>query len=112
MQDLLATYDTGHQTDIVIHDFSKAFDAVPHCKLLHTLDHYGVREPVHAWLTNFLTQRKIRVVLEGEASKEVAAESGVSQGTVLGPSLFLCHINNLLDSVTSTVQLFADDCLL
>lgn len=61
---------------------------------------------------NFLTKRKMKVVVDGECSKEVSVDSGVPQGTVLGPLLFLCHINDLPDSVTSTVRLFADDCLL
>ena len=79
---------------------------------LHKLNHYGIRGPVHTWLTNFLTKRKMRVVLEGEASEEVTVDSGVPQGTVLGPLLFLCHINDLPEEVQSNVRLFADDCLL
>jgi hypothetical protein len=98
--------------DVAILDFSKAFDTVLHSRLLHKLDHYGIRGPIHQWLTNFLKRRTMRVVLEGEASEEAAVESGVPQGTVLGPLLFLCHINDLPDSVKSTVRLFADDCLL
>ena len=54
----------------------------------------------------------MRVVVEGEHAKSVYVESGVPQGTVLGPLLFLCHINDLPDSVSSSVRLFADDCLL
>ena len=112
MHDLLKSNDAGNQSDVIILDFSKAFDTVPHNKLLHTLQHYGVKGPVHKWITAFLTKRTMRVVLEGESSEEAAVESGVPQSTVLGPLLFLCHINDLPDYVTSKVQLFADDCLL
>jgi hypothetical protein len=60
----------------------------------------------------FLTQRKMKVVIDGDVSKEATVDSGVPQGTVLGPLLFLCHINDLPDSVRSLVRLFAHDCLL
>ena len=112
MQDILSSHDAGIQTDIAILDFSKAFDSVPHNKLLHKLKHYGFQGPIRIWLTNFLTKRRMRVVIEGEASVTVAVTSGIRQGTVLGPLLFLRHINDLPDSVKSTIWLFADDCLL
>ena len=112
MHDLFRSNDAGIQTDVVILDFSKAFNMVPHNKLLHKLDHYGVWGLIHTWITNFLTSRKMRVVLEGETSEEVVVDSGVPQSTVLGPLLFLCHMNDLPETVKSTVQLFADDCLL
>jgi hypothetical protein len=64
INDLLKSYDKGKQIDMAILDFSKAFDTVPHKKLLHKLDQYGIRGPVHRWLTNFLTKRKMRVTLE------------------------------------------------
>jgi hypothetical protein len=81
-------------------------------RLLHKIDQYGIRGPLHTWLTSFLTERKMRVALEGEYSDEATVDSGVPQGTVLGPILFLCHINDLPNSVKSSVRLFADDCLL
>ena len=84
---------------------------MPYKELLHKLKHYGVNGTVHNWLTSFLTKRYMRVVVEGERSKFVYVESGVPQETVLGPLLFLCHIKDLSDSVTSNVRLFADDCL-
>ena len=112
LDDLLKSYDQGKQTDVAILDFSKAFDTVPHRKLLYKLKNYGINGTIHTWLKNFLTKCSMKVVLEGESSEEVQVESGVPQGTVLGPILFLCHINDLPLSVKSQVRLFADDCLL
>jgi hypothetical protein len=81
-------------------------------RLLHKIDQYGIRGPLRTWLTSYLTERKMRVALEGEYSDEATIDSEVPQGTVLGPMLFLCHINDLPNSVKSSVSLFADDCLL
>ena len=112
LHDLVTSFDKGKQTDVIILDFSKAFDTVPHKKLLHKLQEYGISGPLHQWLTNFLTKREMRVVVDGVQSDSVYVDSGVPQGTVLGPILFLCHINDLPNSVQSQVRLFADDCLL
>ena len=112
IHDMLQSFDKGKQVDIGILDFSKAFDTVPHDRLLHKIDQYGIRGPLHTWLTSFLTERKMRVALEGEYSDEATVDSEVPQGTVLGPILFLCHINDLPNSVKSSVRLFPDDCLL
>ena len=100
---------------MIILDFSKAFDTVPHGKLLHkmklSLYMYGVDGNINSWLSDFLTNRKMKVVVDGEESDSVTVDSGVPQGTVLGPLLFLCHINDLPDAVKSgllwnTVPLF------
>ena len=108
VHDLLGKFDSGSQIDMIILDFSKAFDTVPHSKLLHKIKLYGVDGNINAWLCDFLTNRMI----DGEESDSVTVDSGVPQGTVLGPLLFLCHINDLPDAVKSTDRLFADDCLL
>jgi hypothetical protein len=105
INDFLKEHDKGHQVDVAILDFSKAFDADPHNKLQHKLDPYGIKGSIQTWLRNFLTARKMRIV-EGETSEETTVDSGVLQGTVLGPLMFLCHINDLPDSVTSSVHLF------
>ena len=97
---------------VIILDFEKAFDTVPHSLLLHKLHLYGIEGPIHQWLSAFLTKRQMKVVVEGELSTSAAVSSGVPQGTVLGPLLFLCHINDLPDVVKSQVRLFADDCVL
>ena len=110
--DLLKSYDSNTQSDILVLDFSKAFDTVPHRKFLSKLEAYGIQGPILHWIANFLTQRKMSVVVEGESSHEVDVESGVPQGTVLGPLLFLCHINDMPECVKSKIRLFADDCLL
>ena len=112
MHDIITTYDRKIQTDMVILDFSKAFDTVPHRKLLYKLQNYGISGKTHSWIKSFLTEREQRVVVDGEASSSCRVESGVPQGTVLGPLLFLCHKNDLPQCVKSQVRLFADDCLL
>ena len=86
---------------------------MPHTRLISKLHFYGVRENTLKWITAFLNNRKQSVQLEGTLSSEVDVVSGVPQGTVLGPLLFLAFINDLPDSIKhSSAKLFADDCLL
>ena len=112
IDDLTRNLDNNHQTDVIILDFSKAFDTVPHDKLLHKLEAYGIKGRLLQWTGNFLSKRKMQVVVDGETSSEADVISGVPQGTVLGPILFLVLINDLPERTRSTVRLFADDCLL
>ena len=103
----------GHkQTDIIVMDFAKAFDKVPHRRLLYKLDYYGIRGSTHKWIASWLSGRTQQVVLDGQASDPVPVLSGVPQGSVLGPVLFLVFINDLPDNIRSSVRLFADDCVL
>ena len=98
--------------DIGVLDFSKAFDTVPHPRLLKKLGHLGIRRDLYHWLTYFLTGRDQWVVMEGSYSNLLHVDSGIPQGTVTGPLLFLCHINDPPISIDSKIRLFADDCLI
>ena len=107
--DVLKNMKDGMQTDVLIMDFSKAFEKVSHNHLLEKLKFYGIRGKTNTWIREFLSNRRQVVVVEGEKSYEAEVKSRVPQGSVLGPSLFLFYINDIEDNMESTVRLFADD---
>ena len=113
IQEIAPKLSKGEQVDVILLHFAKAFDKVPHSRLLYKLDYYGVRGKTNTWIKAFLTDRKQQVLLEGTHSNRADVLSGVPQGTVLGPLLFLAYINDLPDSLRSSdARLFADDSLL
>jgi len=109
VQEIVDAMPGGGQTDVILMDFSKAFDRVPHQRLLQKLSYYGIRGPVHRWIQHFLVERQQRVLVDGACSEFVDVRSGVPQGSVMGPILFLLYINDLPDMTDSDVRLFADD---
>jgi len=100
------------ETDVEIFDFSKAFDSVPHKRLLYKLQYYDIRGPILCWISSFLSCHQQRVVINGSQSTWLPVLSSVPQVTVLGPLLFLLYINDIETDVTSEIRLFADDCIL
>ena len=109
VEDLARNVSKGKQIDLILLDFSKAFDKVNHSKLLWKLHQYGIRGNALAWICAFLGNRSQTVVIDGEESESVPVTSGVPRGSVLGPILFLVYINDLPDELSSQFRLFADD---
>ena len=106
VNDLLASGDLGNRVDIAILDFSKAFDMVSYRRLMSKLDQYGIRRNINKWISSFLNNRNQKVVIDGYSSDTISVDSGVPQGSVLGPMLFLVFINDLPDLVKSQYRLF------
>ena len=101
--------EEGLPIDIIYTDFAKAFDRVPHQRLLIKMKMLGMTGKIHGWIEAFLKGRKQCVRVDNECSSWSDVKSGIPQGSVLGPILFVIFINDMPDVVNSMCQLFADD---
>ena len=100
--------DDGSPVDVIYLDFQKAFDQVPHQRLILKLKSHGMGNSIINWIEQWLTDRRQRVVVGGEVSSWKSVLSGVPQGSV-GPILCLVYINDLEEGVTGKILKFADD---
>ena len=102
--------DSGGTVDAIYCDFQKAFDTVSHDRLMHLLAFYGLPNPILSWIEDFLTDRLQHVSVNGTTSEQFHAPSGVPQGSVLGPVLFIIYINSMiLKAGNANIYLYADD---
>jgi hypothetical protein len=109
VEEWTAYMDEGLPVDAFYLDLRKAFDTVPHRRLLTKLHAYGIRGNLLRWIEGFLSGRTQQVMVGGSKSEQVPVESGVPQGSVLGPTLFIIYINDLPEQVRSRLLLYADD---
>ena len=107
--EIYQSFDDNLEVRAVFLDISKAFDKVWHKGLIFKLKQNGISDKILNIITDFLSFRKQRVVLNGQASPWVSIEAGVPQGSILGPLLFLIYINDLSDDLSITAKLFADN---
>ena len=109
MNDWAEAAEAETPVDVIYLDYRKAYDSVPHKRLLVKLQACGIKGKLLRWIENFLTEREQQVVVNGTKSDPSAVISGIPQGSMLGPLLFLIYVNDLPEMVNSVIKLFADD---
>ena len=102
-------FNRSGATRAVALDISKASDSVRHGGLLDKLKSYGISGQIFGLISSFLSNRRLRVVLDGKSSQEYPVNAGVPQGSILGPTFFLLYINDLPDDVICDIAIYADD---
>ena len=113
IDNILKIAESDNNADVVYIDFAKAFDKVDHKILLYKIKNLGIQGKIYNWIESFLTNRHQQVIVDGEVSESREVKSGVPQGTVLGPVLFLLFINDITEAIKfANIQCFADDCKL
>ena len=106
---VFSEHDKDKAVDVIYLDFQKAFDKVPHRRLLAKVRALGIDGNVARWIENWLSCRRQRVVLNGHTSEWVIVTSGVPQGSVLGPLLFIIYVNDMDGDILAKISKFADD---
>ena len=110
VSDIIArVFNSSGATWAVALDISKAFDRIWHASLLHKLKSYGISGQIFGFISSFLSNRWLWVVLDGKSSQEYPVNAGVVQGSILGPTLFLLYINDPPDDVICDIAIYADD---
>ena len=110
MKDLTEALDNEKDVDIMYLDFCKAFDKIPHKRLLKKIWGYGIRGKLYIWIKEFLNNMVQKVIVNGECPSTAKVTSGIPQGSVFfGPILFLIFINDLPNVIQASIKLFADD---
>lgn len=112
LDDWFSSLDRRTRTNVLLLDFAKAFDSVPHQGLLHKLHYYCIRNKTPEWIKSFLLGRSQRIHVNGAKSDWVDVTSGVPQGTVLGPFLFVTYLNGIACNQNSKIKLFTDDAVM
>lgn len=109
MKEWVECFEKDLTIDCIYFDYKKAFDKVPHKRLINKIKAYNFDEKIVKWIEDYLAKRKQRVIVNNGKSEEIKMKSGIPQGSVLGPLLFLIYINDITDEITSNIYLYADD---